>query len=113
MGTECQIRNGCASHAPGAAVRKFHALMHPLIARLNAGSGKLLNGFCMSARARAQRPTACVGEKTATFHTSFRVSQIFSRQNDHKRSPPFYDAFHYPNNFTKTIYPYEIMHTRP
>lgn len=23
-----------ASHAPGAAVRKFHALMHPLIARL-------------------------------------------------------------------------------
>ena len=88
-------RRARASHAPGAAVRKFHALMHPLVARLKRRKRQVAERVLhVGPRPRA-RPTACVGEKTATFHTCgrpFALSPIFSRQNDHKRSPPFYDA---------------------
>ena len=88
-------RRARASHAPGAAVRKFHALMHPLVARLKRRKRQVAERVLHVGRARAQRPTACVGEKTATFHARgrpFALSPIFSRQKDHKRSPPFYDA---------------------
>ena len=88
-------RRARASHAPGAAVRKFHALMHPLIARLKRRKRQVAERV-LHVGPRPRAAPDCVRWRRngdlSHLRTSFRVPQIFSRQNDHKRSPPFYDA---------------------
>ena len=107
-------RRARASHAPGAAVRKFHALMHPLVARLKRRKRQVAERVLhVGPRPRAAPDCVRWRENGDLSHlrTSFRVVSYYFAPKGPQTFPAVLRR--YPNNFTKTIYPYEVIHTRP